>query len=330
MIRNSISVILGFILFINCQSGKSKSEAPKVISYSDSITTTIITETAEINPIDTITHEFSSFEEGYSIFEELSYTPEAWQSGIREVPNLHLMRIPQRWRKATTQQIEVKLKKSIFFRILAPLALVVNTEIQNDRTKLEEISAKGLKVSSAEENAWLQELAVRYKVIKPEQDFGPNNLGELLTRVDQLPLSLVLAQSAEESGWGTSRFAAEGNALFGQWAWGADAIKPKEQRKGMGNYGIARFETPLGSMRAYMHNLNTHNAYKDLRKARAESMAGGKQPDGPTLARTLTKYSERGPAYVETLLSIMRVNKLVQADSAYLKAEPVILMVPLE
>ena len=173
-------------------------------------------------------------------------------------------------------------------------------------------------------------LYTNYKVIEKGEDLSQEKLEELWRRVDIIPLSLVLAQSAEESGWGTSRFAAEGNALFGQWAWGKNAIKPKEQRSGKGDYGIARFDSPLESMRAYMLNLNTHRAYTDLRKARAALRNQGQKPDGETLARTLTRYSERGEEYVGTLLSIMKVNNLATADEAYLKESPVILFIPVE
>jgi len=146
--------------------------------------------------------------------------------------------------------------------------------------------------------------------------------------VDGVPVSLVLSQAAEESGWGTSRFAAEGNALFGQWAWGDKAIKPKQQRKGKGNYGIAAFDTTLDSVRAYMQNLNTHRAYGELRGKRAELREQGEPVTGRILAGTLTSYSERGAAYVETLHTIMNANRLDPADDAYLDDGPVYLMVP--
>ena len=218
---------------------------------------------------DTLRYEYASFEEGAKLFDELNYTPEAWQQGVREIPNLILVEVPERWRETTAQEIEVKLKKQIFFRIIAPLALSVGKEIESEREELMGYREKGLTALSDAEMEKLKEMAVAYKVIDPDAVISEEDLNELWTRVDIVPLSLVLAQSAEESGWGTSRFAAEGNALFGQWAWGANAIKPKEQRAGKGDYGIARFDSPLESMRAYMMNLNTHSAYAELRKARA-------------------------------------------------------------
>lgn len=283
-----------------------------------------------LNPADTVRYEYASFEEGAKLFDELNYTPEAWQSGVREIPNLRIAKVPNRWRESTSKEIEVKLKKQIFFRIIAPLALAVNMEIESNRDALKQLIDKGFSGLLENEMHSLRDMAVAYKVINSDADIKEEDLNELWNRVDIVPLSLVLAQSAEESGWGTSRFAAEGNALFGQWAWGADAIKPKEQQSGKGDYGIARFNTPLESMRAYMMNLNSHSAYADLRKARSELRKQGRKLDGVTLAKTLTRYSERGQEYVSTLLSIMNVNQLVPTDEAYLKEDPVILFIPVD
>ena len=285
---------------------------------------------ANSKPADTVRYEYASYEEGAKLFAELNYTPEAWQSGVREIPNLRIARVPDRWRNKTSNEIEVKLKKQIFFRIIAPLALSVSKEIESDREELKQFMDKGFSGLSEDEMKRLKQMAVDYKVINSDADLKEDDLNELWSRVDIVPLSLVLAQSAEESGWGTSRFAAEGNALFGQWAWGKDAIKPKEQRSGKGDYGIARFDTPLESMRAYMMNLNSHSAYADLRKARAELRKQGRKPDGVTLAKTLTRYSERGQEYVSTLLSLMDVNQLAPTDEAYLKEDPVILFIPVD
>ncbi|NIQ08939.1 MAG: glucosaminidase, partial [Gammaproteobacteria bacterium] len=140
-----------------------------------------------------------------------------------------------------------------------------------------------------------------------------------------MPPSLVLAQAAEESGWGGSRFAVEGNALFGMWTWDSKGIKPLKQRSGLGNYKIAVYETPLQSVIAYMHNLNTHHAYKKLRARRAELRSTGAKVTGWDLASTLTKYSERGQAYVDSLRALIKVNMLQLVDDAYLDNGPTIL-----
>lgn len=265
------------------------------------------------------------------LINDLNYTPEAWQAGIREVPRLYLTNIPPRWREKTSKEIDVITKKRIFFRILGPLILQSNEFIQADRERLTSI-IKTLRAGAAvnaKDQAFLRETAVSYKVGDGEADFTDQGLQDkLLRRVDTLPPSLVLAQAAEESGWGTSRFAAEGNALFGMWTWDGEGVTPLQQRSELGNYKIASYETPLQSVIAYMHNLNTHQAYKDLRARRAELRKAGDKVTGWDLAKTLTKYSERGQKYVDSLHSLMKANKLQPTDDAFLSDGPTILLIP--
>lgn len=256
--------------------------------------------------------EVGSPEELLAFFEKLNYTPEAWQQGIREVPRIYLMAVGGNWR-VNSQNIEVIHKKHIFFRSLGPLVLRANEVILKDRERL--IALNGKQDLSDEDAAWLRELAQSYKVESELDDAG---LAELVKRVDAVPPSLVLAQGAEESGWGTSRFAAEGNALFGQWTWGGKGIKPKQQREGLGDYRIAAFDTPLESVEAYLLNINSNDAYRDLRERRAAMRTRQEALSGWDLAETLTAYSERGPEYVESLHAIMRVNKLQPTDEAKL------------
>ena len=151
---------------------------------------------------------------------------------------------------------------------------------------------------------------------------------ELIRRIDTLPPSLVLAQAAEESGWGTSRFAVEGNALFGMWTWGDEGITPQQQRSEHGDHKIASYETPQQSVIAYMHNLNTHQSYETLRVRRAELRSAGTKVTGWELAKTLTKYSERGQEYVDSLHALMKTNMLMPTDDAYLGDGPTILLIP--
>jgi len=262
---------------------------------------------------------------------ELNYTPEAWQAGIREVPRVFLTDIAPRWRSKVSKEVSVITKKRIFFRSLGPLALRANELISAERKRLESLVGEknAGKSLNADDRSWLGKLAVRYQVVDTaDAELGRGEFDELLNRVDVVPASLVLAQGAEESGWGTSRFAAEGNALFGQWSWDEKAIKPENQRSELGNYGIAAFETPLLSVMAYIHNLNTHRAYAGLRARRAEMRAKGDKLSGWELAKTLTSYSERGAAYVDSLHAIMRVNQLKPVDDAYLSDGPTYFLVP--
>jgi uncharacterized FlgJ-related protein len=275
--------------------------------------------------------EFTSYTEVGELFEELNYTPQTWAAGIREVPRAYLTTIAPRWRDRVSNEVSVLEKKRIFFRSLAPLVLRSNEFILRDRAR-----ASGLQVRlagggdiSPEDRQWLIELAVGYGVVKDgETALNAAAFDELMVRLDIVPVSLALSQCAEESGWGTSRFAAEGNALFGQWSWTGEGIKPLQQREGMGDYRIAAFETPLHSVMAYMKNLNTHNAYAGLRARRAELRTKGERMSGFELAKTLDKYSERGAAYVESLHGIMRVNKLDPADDALLGDGPTIWLIP--
>ncbi len=139
--------------------------------------------------------------------------------------------------------------------------------------------------------------------------------------------SLALAQAAHESGYATSRFAYTGNALFGQWDWSKDAIKPQQQRKGMGNYGIKSFAQPVDSVRAYIWNLNTHRAYAGFRRERAiqrGTTQGRIALDGAKLAATLTDYSERGAEYTAELQGTISFNRLERADNLRLmEGEPI-------
>ncbi len=275
--------------------------------------------------------EFTSYTEVGDLFEKIGYTPEAWQAGIREVPRVYLTDVAPRWRERVSKEVSVLIKKRIFFRGLAPLVLRSNELILRDRSRAAEIRNRldGGGEVSTEDRQWLAQLAASYGVTAGDgAPLDEKALDELMVRVDVVPVSLALSQCAEESGWGTSRFAAEGNALFGQWTWGGTGIKPEQQRSGMGDYRIAAFETPLGSVMAYMMNLNTHAAYAGLRARRAEMRARSERISGWELAKTLDKYSERGLEYVDSLHAIMRVNQLDPADDAFLGDGPTIYLVP--
>lgn len=280
------------------------------------------------------TFKFQSYAELAVLADFLGYTTEAWTNGSRVVPRLYLTEIPESWRDTTAREISVDVKKQLFFRLLMPVVLSVNETILRDQSLVVELAGRmrteeGL---SDAEAAWLARLAARYGVSPNRYELpSPDALAELLThRVLPIPVSLVMAQAAEESGWGTSRFAAEGNALFGQWAWSGERIRPAQQRMGLGDYGIAAFAAPRQSVVAYMLNLNTHAAYAALRARRAELLESGTSVTGWALAETLTRYSERGQEYVDTLHTIMRVNRLEATDDAYLDGGPSIFLVPVD
>ena len=135
--------------------------------------------------------------------------------------------------------------------------------------------------------------------------------------MDEIPTSLAIAQAAKETGWGTSRFAQEGNALFGQWTWSWEGLKPKDAAKGEG-HKVMKFNVLHASVRAYQRNLNTHSTYKGFRKARAEFRDLNKPLDSIELSKYLNKYAETGNQYVEVLQKIIKQNKLKDFDDAKL------------
>lgn len=271
----------------------------------------------------------NSTEDIFQLFDSIGYTSEAWQQGVREIPRIYMTNIPSRW-KTESNALSVVRKKEIFFRLLAPVILRSNELILLEKDELAKLTTN-LPHDENTDNPRLLALALKYKVIKKTgTQISPAQLQELKIRIDVIPPSLALAQGAEESGWGTSRFALLGNSLFGQWDFSGNGIKPEQQRTELGNYGLAAFETPLDAVRAYAKNLNTHRAYTHMRTLRAQIRKEGRQPTGFELAGTLNKYSERGQAYVDGLHAIMRVNKLAAADDARLWNKSVIQITPAE
>ena len=153
----------------------------------------------------------------------------------------------------------------------------------------------GLRLEAAD-CLWLIVMSERYGV-------GEGDIDGLLHRVYIIPTSLALAQGAEESGWGTSRFAREGNAIFGQWTFAREGNLVPRRRDNGKIHKIRAFETLLDGAKAYAKNLNTHRAYRGFRKLRAGMRRAGHPVEGEVLARTLLSYPERGPAYIETILT---------------------------
>ena len=203
----------------------------------------------------------------------------------------------------------------------------INELILEDRSRAQALTAR-LAHSQAvtpDDRAWLTQLAVKYKVLgSTSEQLGPDAFPELLLRVDIVPPALSLAQAASESGWGTSRFAAQGNSLFGQWTFGK-GLKPAEQRiSELGDYRVAAFDSTAQAAYSYTMDLNTGRAYRDLRSKRADLRRQGLRTSGTALADTLRNYSERGQAYVNDLKALIRQNRLDDADDAYLRHMAVI------
>lgn len=207
-------------------------------------------------------------------------------------------------------------RKRLFLQTILPLVLHVNETIKRQRDRaiaLNAAAASGAQLAKRDAE-WLRTLYGYYGV--PDGDFE-----ELLRRADVVPPSLALAQAAEESGWGTSRFAQEGNAIFGQWTRSRDrGIEPVAGPDGS-PYAILRFRELAGSVRAYIRNLNTHQAYREFRNAREVLRLRETPLNGYTLAVTLGRYSERGKAYIEAIRTLIRSNKLRHFDRAKLAGD---------
>ena len=199
-------------------------------------------------------------------------------------------------------------RKEFFIQIILPLILKENNNIKLDRKRLFTIINKSN--NSNLEKKWLNK---KYK------QYGVNNkdLSTLKVRMDEVPVSLAIAQAAKETGWGTSRFAQEGNALFGQWTWSGEGLKPKDSDKNEG-HKVMKFNVLQASVRAYQRNLNTHSSYKEFRQARAKLRDQGRPLDSLILSKYLNEYAETGNQYVEILKKIIKQNNLKDFDDAKL------------
>ena len=201
-----------------------------------------------------------------------------------------------------------KKRKEFFIQIVLPLILKENNNIKLDRKRLFTIINKSN--NSKLEKKWLDKKYKQYGI--PSKD-----LSTLKIRMDEIPVSLALAQAAKETGWGTSRFALEGNALFGQWTWSGEGLKPKDSEKNEG-HKVMKFNVLQASVRAYQRNINTHSTYKEFRKERAMLRDKGKPLDSLILSKHLNKYAETGEKYVEVLKQIIKQNNLQDFDDAKL------------
>ncbi len=201
-----------------------------------------------------------------------------------------------------------KKRKEFFIQIVLPLVLKENNNIRLDRKTLFKIINKSNNTKL--EKKWLEKKYKQYGVTSKD-------LTTLKIRMDEIPVSLALAQAAKETGWGTSRFAQEGNALFGQWTWSGEGLKPKEADENKG-HKVMKFNVLQASVRAYQRNLNTHRSYKNFRLARAHLRDNNQPLDSLILSQFLKNYAETGNQYVEVLQKIINQNNLKDFDDAKL------------
>ena len=197
-----------------------------------------------------------------------------------------------------------KLKKETFIKIVLPLIVAENERIIADRVKLSDLSKK--KFTTDVEKQWIRQKLLEYKVKK-------GDLKQLLVRMDIILTSIALAQAAKESGWGTSRFALEGNAIFGQWTWSGQGIAPLD-RESNKNHKILKFPILRASVKAYQNNLNTHKSYVKFREKRFNLRDKNKKIAGLELTATLNNYAQTGTEYTKILNQIIRQNRLTDFE----------------
>jgi len=242
-----------------------------------------------------------SAETASNLFDELNYDLKGVRAGQKVKP-IYLTKLP----KDIKTLGDTKKKRELFIKIVLPLILSENSKITEDRKKLFKILGKNF--NTVGERVWLKRRFKEYKI-------DDRDLSKLKMRMDIIPVSIALAQAANESGWGTSRFALEGNALFGQWTWSKKGISPKNKDPDQ-SHKILQFQVLKASVKAYKNNLNTHNAYKEFREVRAQLRQENKQIIGLDLIKYLKAYAAIGERYVLIIEDIIEKNSLTDFDKA--------------
>lgn len=238
------------------------------------------------------------------------------------VPRIAIEKLPPDW---VEKRMTAPERKALFFEMMLPLVLIANDEIMAERQRLLRLMADAEDAEGTspgeEDQRWLRDTLAKYRFEAGKKAADPKNTvpslpdrADILTRVDIVPPALALAQGAVESAWGRSRFARQGNAMFGQWTWQAGAgIVPNKRAAGK-THEVRAFPSLLASVQAYMRNLNTSRAYRELRAERAALRAANRTITGRALAGHLHRYSEEGEEYVAKIRQMIRVNGLDRFD----------------
>ena len=243
-----------------------------------------------------------------AIFASYDYDLKEIRKGYTPVPKLFLSSLPD----DLDQISNTNERKKIFISIILPLILQVNENIMKDRRQLSEImfSMETTREMDNQERTWINKKLKEYRI----QTF---DLPELYSRMNIIPPSLAISQAAIETGWGTSRFATEANALYGQWTWDDEKGMVPLKRRDDQSHSIKVFDDLMSAVRGYALNLNTHPVYEDFRIERRK-YKNPREIDVGDLLITLIFYSELGYEYIDNLNSIIRVNRLRQFDAAKL------------
>ena len=259
-----------------------------------------------------------------NLLDQADFDLDAVRAGTAQVQGLYVRRLPG----DLVSVPETARRKRLFFGAVLPLVLMANQELRTTRSQVLQFRERySRRVTASEftpdqpllddsERRWLETLHARYGT-------KPGDWDALLLRLDEVPVSLIMAQAIQESGWGTSRFVRLGNALFGQRTWNAadGGLVPDLRDDGM-THRVKSFPDLMAAVRAYMHNLNTHGAYRKMRLQRAELRQNPVARPGIALAATLTRYSEENKGYVKALTGLIRDNDLSSLNKARLRGSP--------
>ena len=292
--QNKSKAILAYTL---SNEGSNETSENKILNEED-----LLVDIFSLNDLETDTVRLNAATIK-QLFEDTNYKLEDVRKS-KLVKPVALTLLPQEIKKIEN----TRKRKEFFIQIVLPLILKENNNIKLDRKRLFSIINKSN--NSSLEKKWLDKKYKQYGV--PSKD-----LSILKVRMDEIPVSLAIAQAAKETGWGTSRFAIEGNALYGQWTWSEDGIKPSAADNDS-NHKVMKFKVLKASVRAYQRNLNTHPSYKEFRKQRAEQRDFQGELNSLELVKHLDKYAETGKKYTEILEKIIKQNELSDFDDVRL------------
>jgi len=226
-----------------------------------------------------------------------------------EIPEIFLPSIPEDFKNTK----DIAKKKSIFIRLMIPLIIAEQKNIRQKRIIAQLILKDANQLTQPDAKTWFNRAIKEYK-INPKLSFLQKK-SELIKRLDELPLTLILAQAAIESAWGTSRFAIEGNSLFGQWTFsGKNGLTPRERSKGK-SHQVKAFPSLQESIRSYLKNINRNNAYKELRDEREKMRKNNIKLDAFKLAEGLHRYSQKGTEYVKIVHQLLKTHEFKNLEN---------------
>ena len=205
-------------------------------------------------------------------------------------------------------------RKEAFFDYLAPIVEAINAEVEKRREALLALEKQLESGQSPDQQAqeWLARMTKRYRV---DADQPEQQVAALKRRIDIIPVSLALAQGALESAWGTSRFARQGNNIFGKWCFTQGCGIVPAQRRADATHEVTRYDNVADAVRDYMHHLNSHPVYEPLRERRAQARKKGQAPEGSDLAAGLEKYSAKGEGYIRLIRRVIKANNLAELNA---------------